>query len=394
MVSFGNTEIAFSDRSDKELRRAYLLFKFISYPILLRIGKPLLNFALWLHLPVEGIIKATVFNHFCGGENLSEAEKTIQRLAKKNVKSIPDYSVEGKEAEADFERVTNEILSVIHFAKANSNIPFAVFKPSGVGRVALLEKVSRLLSGGKNNLTKEEETEYRKIIERIDNICRSAYEAGIKIMIDAEESWIQDVIDSVVEEMMKKYNRERVIIYNTVQMYRHDRLEFVKKTVENASKENWFAGFKIVRGAYMEKERERAEKMNYPSPIHKTKEDADRDYNLAVDFCLTYFPKVAIFAGTHNEESCAYLALKMGEKKIEHSDDLIYFSQLFGMSDNISFNLASKGYNVAKYIPYGPVRDVVPYLIRRAEENTSIAGQTSRELNLVSAEIQRRKGKN
>lgn len=389
MLSFSNTKIAFSDKSDKELRRAFLLFKFISYPVLLKIGKPLLNIALLLHLPVEGIIKATVFNHFCGGENLSDTEKTIQRLAKNNVQSIPDYSVEGKESEADFERVKNEIISIIDFAKGNPNIPFAVFKPSGLASVSLLEKVN-----AKNPLSKDEEKEYQKIVERIDLICRSAFDAGIPVMIDAEESWIQDAIDSIVEEMMKKYNRGKVVVYNTIQMYRHDRLSFLKNTVEKSLQENWMTGFKIVRGAYMEKERERAEKFNYPSPIHKTKTEVDRDYNLALDFCLSNLTNVAVFCGTHNEESSAYLAAKMKDRNIDKSNKHIYFSQLFGMSDNISFNLAAEGYNVAKYIPYGPVRDVMPYLIRRAEENTSVAGQTGRELNLINTEIKRRKEKN
>ncbi len=389
MLSFSNTEIAFSSQSDKELRSTYWLFKFISYPFLLKVCKPLLTIALWLHLPVKGIVRATVFNHFCGGESLKETEETITHLAENKVKSIPDYSVEGKESEEDFERVTNEIISIINFAKGNPDIPFAVFKPTGIARFALLEKVNI-----KTQLSKEEENEYKKVLERIDKICAAAHRANMRVMIDAEESWIQDAIDSAVEDMMKKYNREKAVVLNTIQLYHHDRLEYLKATVDKALKENWFPGFKLVRGAYMEKERERAEKMNYSSPVHKTKNDTDRDYNLALDFCLAHFPKVSVFAGTHNEESCALLTKKMAEKNIEKSDERIYFSQLFGMSDNISFNLASEGYNVAKYIPYGPVKDVVPYLIRRAEENTSVAGQTGRELNLITAERKRRKEKN
>ncbi len=388
MLSFSNTEIAFSAQSDKELKKSYLLFKFISYPILLKIGKPLLSFALWLHLPVQGIIKATVFDHFCGGEDLKEAESTIQHLAENKVKSIPDYSVEGKESEEDFDRVMKEVVEVIHIAKGNSNIPFAVFKPTGIARFALLEKVN-----SNETLNKEEEAEYKNVLSRIDKICSSAAEAGVKVMVDAEESWIQDAIDSMVEDMMRKYNRERTVVYNTVQMYRHDRLAFLKTTVEKALKENWLPGFKIVRGAYMEKERDRAAKMGYTSPIQKTKADVDTDYNSALDYCLEHFPAVAVFAGTHNEESCMYLAHKMAKKNIDRSDDRIWFSQLFGMSDNISFNLASEGFNVAKYIPYGPVKDVVPYLIRRAEENTSVAGQTGRELKLITSEVSRRKRK-
>ncbi len=388
MLSFSNTEIAFKDKTDKELRRAYLLFKFISYPILLKIGKPLLNIALGLHLPVEGIIKATVFNHFCGGENLSETENTIQRLSKNKVKGIPDYSVEGKESEADFERVANEIITIIEFVKDNINTPFAVFKPTGIGRFSLLEKIN-----SNAGLSSEEENEYKKIKHRIDKICNAASLANVRVMIDAEESWIQDAIDLMTEEMMKKYNRENAVVYNTLQLYRHDRLAFLKSTVEKAKAENWFPGFKLVRGAYMEKERQCAEKMGYQSPIHKNKNEADQDYNSALDYCIDHFPLVYVFAGTHNEESSLHLVKKMAEKKIEKADERIYFSQLFGMSDNISFNLASEGYNVAKYIPYGPVRDVMPYLIRRAEENTSVAGQTGRELKLITSEISRRKGK-
>ena len=389
MLSFSNTEIAFKDKTEKELRRAFLLFKFISYPILLKIGKPLLNIALWLNLPVEGIIKATVFNHFCGGENLSETEKTIERLSKNKVKGIPDYSVEGKESEEDFERVTNEIIKIIEFVKGNINTPFVVFKPTGIGRFALLEIIN-----SNNRLTPEEEDEYKKIRKRIDRICNAASQANVRVMIDAEESWIQDAIDLMTEEMMKKYNREKAVVYNTLQLYRHDRLAFLKSTVEKAKSENWFPAFKLVRGAYMEKERERAAKMGYTSPIHKNKNDADHDYNSALDYCVDHFPFVSVFAGTHNEESSLHLVKKMVEKKIERADEGIYFSQLFGMSDNISFNLGSEGYNVAKYIPYGPVKDVMPYLIRRAEENTSVAGQTGRELKLITSEISRRKGKN
>ncbi len=393
MLSFNNTEIAFSGKSDTELRNDFLLFKFLSYPSLLNIGKPFLSFALWLNLPVKGIIKATVFNHFCGGESLADTEKTILKLAKNNVKSIPDYSVEGKHDEEDFERVTNEIISIIQFIKGNKNTPFAVFKPTGIARFALLEKLSRLLSGSKEKLSPDEENEYKKVIERVDKICITAYQSGVRVMIDAEESWIQDTIDSLTEEMMKKYNRGKAVVYNTLQLYRHDRLEFLKSSVKKAKEQKWFPAFKLVRGAYMEKERERAEKMNYSSPIHVTKNDVDRDYNLALDFCIENFPLVSIFAGTHNEQSSLHLANKMNEKKIEKADDRIYFSQLFGMGDHISFNLAAGGYNVAKYIPYGPVKDVVPYLIRRAEENTSVAGQTGRELNLITTELERRKTK-
>lgn len=388
MLSFSNTEIAFKDKTDSELRRAFLLFKFISYPLLLKIGKPLLNLALWLHLPVSGIIKATVFNHFCGGENLAETEKVIQRLSKNKVKGIPDYSVEGKESDEDFERVTNEIITIIKFVKGNTDSPFAVFKPTGIARLGLLEKVNANVA-----LTIEEEAEYKKVEERFDRICRAAYDATILVMVDAEETWIQDAIDEMTEEMMKKYNREKVVVYNTLQLYRHDRLKFLKQTVEKAKAEKWFPAFKLVRGAYMEKERERANKMGYVSPIHKTKSDVDNDYDSALDYCLDNFPFVSVFAGTHNEESSLHLVKKMTDRKIEKSNQKIYFSQLFGMSDNISFNLASEGYNVAKYIPYGPVKDVMPYLIRRAEENTSVAGQTGRELKLITSEISRRKAK-
>ena len=388
MLSFSNTEIAFSNQSDKELKNSYLLFKFISYPVLLRIGKPLLNIALWLHLPVKGIIKATVYNHFCGGESLNETEKTIVLLAKYKVKSIPDYSVEGKESEEDFERVANEVIAVIKFAKNNRTVPFAVFKPTGVARFALFEKVN-----AKIELSKEEKEEYQKAVARIDRICTTAASAEVPVMIDAEESWIQVAVDSIIEEMMIKYNREKAVVYNTLQLYRHDRLAFLKATIEKAKKEKWFPGFKLVRGAYMEKERERAAKMGYVSPIHKTKADVDRDYNLALDYCIENLPVVSVFGGTHNEDSCLHLVKKMAEKGISKTDTRIYFSQLYGMSDNISFNLASEGYNVAKYIPYGPVKDVVPYLIRRAEENTSVAGQTGRELKLITSEISRRKAR-
>jgi len=388
MLSFNNTEIAFSDKSDYELNRAYMLFSFMKNPILPKISKPLLNFALWIHLPIKGIIRASVFKHFCGGENLKETAETIARLAKYNVKGIPDYSVEGKESEEDFNRVTNEIISIINFIKGNPNTPFAVFKPTGLARFALLEKVN-----AKKKLSNEEETEYKKVVERFDKVGEAAYNAGIYLMIDAEETWIQDAVDGLVEGMMRKYNHKKPVVFNTLQMYRHDRLEYLKKSIAAMNKENIFSGYKLVRGAYIEQERERAEKMGYPSPIHKTKADTDRDFNLAVEYCLEHFPKVALFSGTHNEESCSHLAEKITEKKLDKTDSRIYFSQLFGMGDNLSFNLASEGYNVAKYIPYGPVKDVMPYLLRRAEENTSVAGQTGRELKLITTEIKRRKGK-
>ncbi len=387
MVSFENTEVAFRGKSNRELKKAYWLFKLVANPGMVKFGKGFTNFSLKTKLPVKGIIKRTIFQQFCGGETINESIETAKKLAERNVKTILDYSIEGKTEEKDFDRTVEEILSTIKAGKDNPNIPFAVFKVTGISTFDILEKAN----GGIDQLNADELAKYERIVERIETICKNGFENDQPVFIDAEESWIQDTIDRIVVDLSKKYNKEKAIVFNTLQMYRHDRLAYLKEVVAQAEQENWHPGFKIVRGAYMEKERERAQKMGYPSPIQPTKADTDSDYDASVAFCLDHIDRVAICAGTHNELSSEKLAKLIEEKGLTHDDRRVYFAQLLGMSDHISFNLADNGFMVAKYVPYGPVKEVLPYLIRRAEENTSVAGQTSRELTLIKKEIARRK---
>jgi proline dehydrogenase len=384
---FNNTEVAFALKSDTELDRAYFLFKLIDSEPLVRIGTAVTNFAIKAHLPVEGLIRATVFDHFCGGVNEDDCLSVVDKMFTKGVSSVLDYSVEGKEEEEQFEAALQMTLKTIEFAKERQAIPFAVFKPTGFGRLDLYEKV-----GAKETLTKEEQLEWEKVIQRFDLVCQEAHKKDVALLIDAEETWMQDAADDLVTEMMRKYNKEKAIVFNTLQMYRWDRLDYLEKVYERAQAEGFYIGMKLVRGAYMEKENSRAEEKGYPSPICVSKEATDINYNAAVHFMIAHIESMSIFAGTHNEESSYLLMQMMQEKGLKKNDSRIWFGQLYGMSDNISFNLAANGYNVAKYLPFGPVRDVMPYLIRRAEENTSVAGQTSRELNLIKAERKRRKG--
>jgi proline dehydrogenase len=385
---FNNTQVAFALKSDTELDRAYFLFKMIANEPLVRIGTAVTNFALKAHLPVDGLIRATVFDHFCGGVNEMDCLSVVDKMYTKGVSSVLDYSVEGKEEEAQFDAALEMTLKTVEFAKERKAIPFAVFKPTGLGRLDLYEKV-----GEKQPLSDEEQKEWNKVKERFEIICKTAHSKDVALLIDAEESWMQDAADDLVEEMMRKYNKEKVIVFNTLQMYRWDRLAYLKQIHERAKVEGFFIGMKIVRGAYMEKEHIRAEEKGYPTPICASKQATDDNYNTAIDYMMKHIDKMSIFAGTHNEESSYKLMEMQAANGISKSDNRIWFGQLYGMSDNISYNLAAHGYNVAKYLPFGPVRDVMPYLIRRAEENTSVAGQTSRELNLLKIERDRRKGK-
>jgi len=385
---FDNTQIAFSLKSDTELERAYFLFKLIANEPLVRIGTAVTNFALKASLPVEGLIRATVFDHFCGGVNENDSLKVVDNLFTKGVSSVLDYSVEGKEEEEQFDAVLEKTLKLIAFAKEKKSIPFAVFKPSGFGRINLYEEVSL----GKK-LTAAESQEWEKVVARFEKVCKASYDSDVALLIDAEESWMQDAVDNLVEEMMVKYNKSKPIVFNTLQMYRWDRLDYLKKLHEKAKQEGFFIGMKLVRGAYMEKENERAIENGYPTPICASKEATDENYDAAVKYMIDHLDMMSIFEGTHNEASTYFLMSLMEEKGIQSTDDRIWFGQLYGMSDNISYNLADSGYNVAKYLPFGPVKDVMPYLIRRAEENTSVAGQTSRELAMIKAERKRRKEK-
>jgi proline dehydrogenase len=385
---FNNTQIAFSLKSDTELDRAYFLFKMIANEPLVRIGTAVTNFAIKANLPVEGLIRATVFDHFCGGVNEDDCLTVVDKLFTKGVSSVLDYSVEGKEEEEQFDAVLEKTLKLIEFAKEKKAIPFAVFKPTGFGRIDLYQKI-----GEGQELNAAETEEWNNVVARFDKVCKASYDSDVALLIDAEESWMQDPVDDLVEEMMVKYNKSKPIVFNTLQMYRWDRLDYLKKLHEKAKKEGFFIGMKLVRGAYMEKENERAIEKGYPTPICPSKEATDENYDAAVKYMVDHIDIMSIFEGTHNEESTYFLMDLMEERGIKLNDDRIWFGQLYGMSDNISYNLAANAYNVAKYLPFGPVKDVMPYLIRRAEENTSVAGQTSRELAMIKAERDRRKGK-
>jgi len=389
MISFDNTEIAFSGKSNSDLKWSYRLFNLMAKPWLVKAGKIATNVSFSLHLPIKGLIKKTIFKQFCGGETIDDCELKINQLGKFNIGTILDYSVEGKTSNEDLDNAKNEIIATIYKAKSNEHIPFSVFKPTGIARFELLE----LTNDENAELSTEIKQELSAVIKRVDEICKAAYGANVPLFVDAEDSWIQDGIDRMVSAMMAKYNKEKVIVYNTIQMYRHDRLQFLKDSHKKAKENGYKIGVKIVRGAYMEKERERAQKMGYPSPIHKDKQSTDKDYDLAIKYCVDHLDDISFCAGTHNEHSSANLVKSIDDKKLSKNDKRIYFAQLLGMSDHISYNLSHLGYNVAKYVPYGPIVEVMPYLIRRAEENTSVAGQTGRELSLIIKEQKRRKHK-
>ena len=382
---FDNTETAFALKSDAELERAYFLFKLIASEPLVKIGTAVTNFAIKTHLPVEKLIKITVFDHFCGGVTEKDCMLVIDKMFEKGVSSVLDYSVEGKETEEQFDFALQKTLEILDFVKEKEAIPFAVFKPTGFGRFNLYVKV-----GAGEKLTQKEQEEWQRVMERFDKACKKAHDLNVGLLIDAEESWMQDAADELVTEMMKKYNKERAIVYNTLQMYRWDRLEYLKKLHQQAKKEGFKIGVKLVRGAYMEKENERAEENGYPTPICESKEATDTNFNDAVNYIFENLEDIWLFAGTHNEYSSYLIMEHIQQKGIAKNDHRVWFGQLYGMSDHISFNLAKHGFNVAKYVPFGPVRDVMPYLIRRAEENTSVAGQTTRELSLLKTEKKRR----
>jgi proline dehydrogenase len=385
-LSFENTEIAFRHSSNADLKRAYWLFKIINVNFLVKVGPPITNFAVKIGLPIKGLIKATIFKHFCGGETIRECEDTIKSLERGGVGTILDYSVEGEDDEQVFDETRDEIIRTIKRAAKDKAIPITVFKVTGVGRFGLLEKLD-----AKTTLTEAEQQEWQKVQARVLAICEKAYSVNIPVMIDAEETWIQDTIDLLALDMMRRFNKKQPIVYNTYQLYRHDKLDSIMDDNEVAVKEKFILGAKLVRGAYMEKERKRAEEKGYPSPIQPTKEASDKDFNLALEYCTDNVKSIAIVAGTHNEESCRLLTELLDKKKIDHKNPHVYFAQLLGMSDNLSFNLADADYNVAKYVPYGPIKAVLPYLFRRAQENTAIAGQMSRELGLIVKEKGRRR---
>ena len=383
---FNNIKVAFEDKSDKDLSRAYLLFKTISNPIISKTLTAFVKVAIWLKLPINPIIRATVYKHFCGGTTITNSQDTIDKLWKSHIGTILDFSAEGKENEEDFNRAMNETIASIKKAKTESSIPFSVFKPTGLARFALLEKISSKLK-----LTKEEEIEKNTFEGRIENICRIASENKVPLFIDAEESWIQNEIDDIAIAMMQKFNKKEAWIFNTLQLYRNDRVAHLEMLLKLAKEKNFFVGLKLVRGAYHEQEIERAKEKGYDCPVHIAKENTDIDYNKALTLCIENIDFVSVCAGTHNEESSVLLIELLEKHSISKDDKRVYFSQLLGMSDHISYNAAKAGFNVVKYVPYGPVKDVLPYLIRRAEENTSIAGQMGRELINIIEEKKRRK---
>ena len=359
---------------------------------MVRIGGTLTNFALGIGFPIGWLIKNNIFAQFCGGETVEECKAASARLAEYGIGTILDYSVEGKEKESDFDATADEIIRTVDAAKGNPHIPFCVFKVTGVARFELLEKQNEVVRGHLKQLTEKDQAEWNRVVQRVLRICQAAYDADQRIFIDAEDSWIQDAIDTLCHDMMEKFNHQAPIVYNTVQLYRHDRLEFLKNAHAWAKEKGLHYAVKLVRGAYMEKEGKRAAEMGYQNPIQPSKEATDRDFNAGVQYCLDNIQDMALCCGSHNEESSMLLAQWMEERGVVKNDNRVAFAQLFGMSDHISYNLADAGYNVVKYLPYGPIKEVMPYLLRRAQENTSVKGQTSRELGLILKEKKRREG--
>lgn len=385
-LDFYDTKTAFADKSNQELKRKYWVFKMLNSTLITNLGTKLTEIAFRLKIPVKSLVKKTVFRQFCGGETIEECEDTIQKLGNSQIGTILDYSIEGKASEAVFESTKNEIYRTVTRAKEELNIPFAVFKTTGVARFEILEKI-----GTGKEMLKGEAGEWERAKARVYEICSHAHALEQSVFIDAEESWIQDAIDVQVIGMMQEFNLEKPIIFNTIQLYRHDRLEYLKESHRKAKRDGYILAVKLVRGAYMEKERARAEEMDYPSPIHHDKQSVDHDFDLAVEYCLENIEEIAFVVGTHNEASVQKLAQLMEQNNIRHNHPNVYFSQLYGMGDNLSYVLADNNFNVSKYVPYGPVKDTVPYLIRRARENTSVTGQMSRELDLLSKELKRRR---
>lgn len=385
-LDFTNTEIAFANKTDQELKETLRLFKLMNNPNLVKIGSTVALLLARLKLPLlDPIIRATIFKQFCGGTNLLDCQTTIDRLYKNKTFSILDYGAEAKDSEKDFELTLSEILRVVQFAAANASVPVISIKISSLARNGLLEKWQ-----GKNSLDNTEELELSKVRKRLNRILHFASDMGVGVFIDAEESWVQDAMDTLVDELMESYNKKRVVVYNTFQMYRTDRLDFLKKSFEKAQAKNYYLGAKIVRGAYMDKERQKAESAGIPSPIHEDKAATDQAFNSAIEFCVDHYNRISSCNASHNAASAMAMAKMITDKLIPRNHSHLNFCQLLGMSDNITFNLAYHGFNVAKYVPYGPIQEVIPFLIRRAQENTSITGDVGRELSMIREEANRR----
>ncbi len=403
-ISFENTQIAFAYKSDDQLKKAHFLFSSMGKPWLVNLGLKITPYAIKWHLPfTKTVIRKTIFQQFVGGETLEETAKVADKLEEYNVKVILDYGVEGKEGEDNFEHARDEFKKVIDYAATQANIPFMSVKVTGFARFSLMEKLDGLMNAAEGTLMKRylhaieslpanEKDEWHKVRLRMLHVCEEASAKNIGVLIDAEETWIQDPVDALTILMMDTFNKTKPVVYNTLQLYRHDRLQFLKDSYQAATERNFILGAKLVRGAYMEKERERAAAMNYPSPIQPTKEACDKDYNAAVEFCVEHLDRVSLIVASHNDYSNLYTTQLLDKKGLPHNHPHVHFSQLYGMSDNITFNLAKSGCSVSKYLPFGPIKDVIPYLMRRAQENSSVAGQTGRELALIKKEMTRRKG--
>jgi proline dehydrogenase len=378
IISFDNTENAFAYKSDKELKKARFLFRLMSRGWLVKIGTRMTPWAIRIGVPVKGLIRKTIFKQFVGGETLEQTSAIAKKLSEYDVKIILDYGVEGGEGEKAFDHATDEFIRVINYEKLDRSVD------QNAG--SLMKRFTNAVG----SLSQEERSEWQRIQDRVLRICKTASEKNIGVFIDAEESWIQDPVDVLTMLMMEQFNKTKAVVYNTLQLYRHDRLSFLKDSLEAAQQRNFILGAKLVRGAYMEKERKRAKKLNYPSPIQTDKEATDKDFNAAVEFCIDHFDRISLIVASHNEESNLFATQLLQKKNLSLHHPHIHFSQLFGMSDNITFNLAKAGCSVSKYLPFGPIKDVIPYLMRRAQENTSVKGQTGRELALIKKEMQRR----
>ncbi len=399
VISFENTENAFAYKSDKELRLAHFLFSSMSYQFLVKLGTSFTPWMIKIGLPIKGLIRQTIFKQFVGGETLQETANVAKKLASYHVKTILDYGVEGKEGEENYDHACEEFINVINYASTQPEILCMSVKVTGFCRHTLLEKLhlqcdnANAVNGIVNldSLDEVEKAEWKRFEQRVDRVCAMGFEKGVKVLIDAEESWIQNPVDAMTMAMMEKYNKNSAVVFNTIQLYRTDRLQFLKDSFEKALQKNFFLGEKLVRGAYMEKERKRADEYNYPSPIQPDKESCDNDFDASVEFCISHLEKISVVVASHNEKSNLYTVELMNKKGININHPHVHFSQLYGMSDNITFNLAKAGCVVSKYLPFGPIEDVIPYLMRRAQENSSVAGQTGRELGLIKKELQRRK---
>jgi proline dehydrogenase len=400
-ISFDNTEYAFEYKSDKDLKRASLLFSSMGVPALVKLGTKITPLAIRLGLPIKGIIRKTIFKQFVGGETLDDTALVADNLAKYGVQVILDYGVEGKEGEANFDHATDEFIRVIKYASSQPNIPLMSIKVTGFARFSLLEKLDKA-AGDKSGfegivhtevLTSEEQAEWQRVVGRMEKIIDAARAGNVGVLVDAEETWIQDPVDALTMQMMQRFNNDSVVVYNTIQLYRHDRLGFLKDSLKQAANRDFLLGAKLVRGAYMEKERKRADEFGYPSPIQASKQSTDDDYNEAVEYCIDHIDRIGLIIASHNEESNMRATVLLTNKGIPFNHPHIHFSQLYGMSDNITFNLARAGCHVSKYLPFGPIKDVIPYLMRRAQENSSVSGHTGRELGLIKKELGRRRGK-